>query len=141
MFKEKGDDMNTNTATIETTCNRCAGYKTFTAFAHVAGGTCFDCGGTGLVSGAVLARQAAKVDRYNREVAKEQTRFAAFRMSAPYTVSYDGIETVGSHFRTWADAKEHAAELEAFHGGRYRVCKWDGQAYRYRDGSTVVFGN
>lgn len=131
--------MNTATASTTTTvtCPRCHGFDAFARFGHVANGRCLRCFGAGTVEVATwkLAQQRASTATARAAALAEQ-------VARPYIVAVDGMETIASTYTTWAAAHSWAKELGSNDDGdAFRVAKFDGSVYRYRDGVEVRLGH
>lgn len=124
-----------NTATTTVTCPRCHGFdNAYTRFGHIANGKCLRC----------LGAKTVEVDTAKLNSARGSNATAIAKAKAecdakPYIVFCDG-GTVGKQYATWQEAR---AKLDRLAGNGYenRIAKWDGECFRYRDGTQVKFSN
>ena len=126
----------TNTAATTTvTCPRCHGARYFNAFGHIVSGKCFLCAAVGTIE-----VDTAKLNSSRGSNAAAIAKANAECAAKPYIVAHDGCETVGTLYATWQEAR---AKLDRLAGNGYanRIAKWDGECFRYRDGSAVKFCN
>lgn len=133
--------MTTTTNTkIKIKCTRCNGFG-FCSFKHIDGGRCFQCWGDGFV---VVDAEEYAAERAAEEMAKKARIKAAneAQLRRPYTVWCDNVsECIGREFATWEEAKAWSVELSERNGYTYRVAKFDGECFRYRDGQQVKWAH
>lgn len=125
--------MTNSNATTEITCPRCHGFDAFARFGHIAHGKCLRCLGAKTIE--VDSWKLAESGRIARET---QTANANAVFAGKYTAAAEGMECVGMLFSDFASANEERHARNSREGDtRWAVAKWDGECFRYRDGSAV----